>query len=108
MSDLIRAVRAKADVIRATVLTRSFQLEGDIHCPKLGKEGRRLSNMLNSDRNFIAMTNVTITNRANGGKDPKMYSLIQVSLNAIEFIRPYMDEGEAERESREVDQPRTS
>lgn len=108
VSDLIRAVRAKADIIRAVVVTRSFQFEGDIHTPKLGKEGRRLSNMLNSDRNFIAMTNVTIVNRSNGSKDPKPAPLIQVSLNSIEFIRPYLDEEAIEQESREVDSPRSS
>jgi hypothetical protein len=101
VSDLIRAVRAKADVVKATVVTKSFQMEGDIHCPKLGKEGRRLSNMLNSDRNFIAMTNVSILNRANGAKDPKTYPLVQVSLQSIEFVRPYLDEEEAASESRE-------
>lgn len=91
MTDLIDAVRAKADVIRAIVVTRSFQLEGDIHCPKLGKEGRRMSNLLNSERNFIALTNVQIINRSNGSKDPKTYSMIQVSLPSIEFIRPCED-----------------
>ena len=101
MSDLIRAVREKADITRAVVVTRSFQFEGNIHTPKLGKEGRRLSNMLNSDRNFIAMTNVSIVNRANGSRDPKTYPLVQVSLQSIEFVRPYLDEEEAASESRE-------
>ena len=101
VSELIQAVQAKADVIRALVITRSFQLEGNIHCPKLGKEGRRLSNVLNSDRNFIALTGVSIVNRANGSRDPKTYPLIQVNMDAIELIQPYLDESEAHRESRE-------
>lgn len=101
MSDLIRAVQAKSDIIKATVVTRSFQFEGDIHCPKLGKEGRRLSNTLNSDRNFIAMTNVTIINRANGQRDPKIHPFIQVNLKSIEFVRPYMDEDEVAKEAKD-------
>lgn len=89
MSDLIQAVRAKTDVIRAVVITRGFQLEGEIHTPKLGKEGRRLSNMLNDpNRKFIVVTNVTIINRATGTKDPKPAAMIEVSIDSIEFIRP--------------------
>ncbi len=78
------------------VITRGFQLEGEIHTPKLGKEGRRLSNMLNDpNRKFIVVTNVTITNRATGTKDPKPASMIEVSIDSIEFIRPFqMEEDE--------------
>lgn len=108
VSELIHAVRARVDVIRATVVTRNFQLEGDIHCPKLGKEGRRLSNMLNSERNFIAMTNVSVVNRANGQKDPKVYPLIQINLTSIEFIRPYLEADELATESVQADQSKTS
>jgi hypothetical protein len=100
LSDAIHSVKATADVIRAVVVTRFFNLEGNIHFPRLGKEGRRLSNMLNSDRKFIAMTKVQITNRVNGSRDSKIYPFIQINIEAIEFIQPYMDEQEAEQEAR--------
>jgi hypothetical protein len=99
LSDAIHSVKATADIVRAVVVTRFFSLEGDIHFPRLGKDGRRLSNMLNSDRKFIAMTQVQITNRVNGSKDPKTYPFIQINIEAIEFIQPYMDEQEAEQEA---------
>ncbi len=108
MSELIKSVRSSSDVIRAVVVTRFFNLEGSIHFPKLGKEGRRLSNMLNSDRKFIAMTNVSIVNRMNGAKDPKTYPFIEINLEAIEFIQPYLDEKEVEQESRESSPPSIS
>lgn len=104
VSDPIHAVKASADVLRAIVVTRFFNLEGDIHFPRLGKEGRRLSNMLNSDRKFIAMTNVHIINRMNGTKDPKTYPFIEINIEAIEFIQPQMDAKEAEREAKESGQ----
>jgi hypothetical protein len=91
--------KPNADKVRAVVLTRSFNLEGDIHCPRLGKEGRRLSNMLNGDRRFVAMTNVVIVNRATGVKDPKTYPFIQVNMDSVEFVQPYMDEIEVAREA---------
>lgn len=85
------SIRSTSEKLRAMVVTRYFNLEGSMHFPRLGKEGRRLSNMLNSDRKFIAMTNVKIINRMNGLQDPKIYPFIQVNVESIEFIQPYDD-----------------
>ena len=97
--DPIPYQKPNADKLRAVVMTRSFGLEGDLHFPRLGKEGRRLSNLLNSERRFIAMTNVTVINRLNGIRDPKVYPFIQINMESVEFVQPYMDESEAERET---------
>lgn len=97
--DPIPYQKPNADKLRAVVMTSSFGLEGDLHFPRLGKEGRRLSNLLNSDRRFIAMTNVTVINRLNGVRDPKIYPFIQVNMESVEFVQPYMDEKEAEGET---------
>ncbi len=99
MSDLIQAVRAKADVVRAIVVTRHFRFEGDIHTPKLGKDDRRLSNLLNTERMFIAMTNVKVLNLASGSTDPNLHKLVHINLHAVEYVLPYLDERELEREA---------
>ena len=98
MTDLIEAVRAKSDKMKATIVTRTLQLQGYIHTPKIGKESRRLSDTLNNAKNFLALTNVEITNRANGAKDPNRRAFIQISLDAIEYIEPHFtdEEGTAE------------
>jgi hypothetical protein len=91
--------RPNVDKIRAVVITHSYRLEGDIHCPRLGKDGRRLSNMLNNDRRFIAMTNVMLTDRSTGIPDEKLHPFIQVNTECIELVQPYISESEAEREA---------
>ncbi|HEY9745288.1 MAG TPA: hypothetical protein V6C99_03620 [Oculatellaceae cyanobacterium] len=97
MTDLIRAIQQKVDVVRATVVTRSFQFEGNIHCPRIGKGGRLLTNLLNSpDRRFIVLTDVTIINRANGKQDPHPCKMLQINMEAIEFIRPADNQEEDE------------
>lgn len=108
MSDLINSVQSTSDMIRAIIVTRFFNLEGTVHCPRLGKDDRRFSNMLNSDRKFLALTNVTVVNRMNGAKDAKIYPLIQVSLEAVEFIQPYLDEKDVAHESMESSHSRVS
>ena len=88
MTDPIREIQKKADVIRATVFTRRFRLEGMLHCPRVGKGKRLLSNLLNSpEKRFVALTNATLFHL--GGHetpDPRVYSMLQVNMNAIEFI----------------------
>lgn len=97
MTDLIRAVQQKTDVVRATVVTRGFHLEGELHCPRIGKGDRLLTNLLNSpDRRFVVLTNVTVTNRTTGKPDPKIAPMLQVNMEAIEFVRPDFHEEVAE------------
>jgi hypothetical protein len=89
VTDLIRAVQQKTDVVRATVVTRSFQLEGDLHCPKVGKGKRLLTNLLNApERRFVVLTNVSVINRDTGRADPEICPMLQVNIEAIEIIRP--------------------
>jgi hypothetical protein len=95
-------------MIQAVVVTRFFRLEGSIHFPNLGKEGRRLSNMLNSERRFIAMTDVSICDRMSGVKDPKVYPFIEISVEAIEFIQPCGDDPEEARVFSESNHPSAS
>ena len=90
-AQLIQAVRAKADRTRVMVVTRNYQFEGFMYTPKVGKDSRRLTDALNADKNFINITDVSITNRSNGAKDPNPHKVIQVAMAAIEFIKPFFD-----------------
>ncbi len=108
MNDFIRSVQSTSGAIQAVVLTRFFRLEGRIHLPNLGKEGRRLSKMLNSERRFIAMTHVSISDRASGAKDPQIYPFIQINMEAIEFIQPSIDPPDEESASSESNHPSIS
>ena len=92
MTELIEAVRARSDKMKATVVTRSFQFEGLIHTPKVGKESRRLTDTLNNAKNFLALTNVTITNRMNGAKDPNPRTLLHICMESIEYVEPHFDD----------------
>ncbi len=91
-SDMLQKIQNSSDAIRVTVVTHTNQLDGDLHCPRVGKPGRRLSNMLNNkEANFLALTNVQISNQTTGFVDPKIYPLIQVALASIEYISPALD-----------------
>lgn len=89
MTDLAVDDIPKNDQVRVTILTNHHILTGDVHLPKTGKEDRRLTTLLNSDRKFIAITSVEVKDRLTRTKDPQTYPFIQVSLNAIELIKPH-------------------
>lgn len=90
--------KPQVDRLRVIIMTRSFSLEGDLYFPRVGKEGRRFSSLLNSDRRFMSMTKVTIIDRTSGLKDPQIHPFLQVNMESVEFVLPFMDEKEAERE----------
>ncbi len=98
-TDLTQFQKPVADKLRVVVSTRSFSLEGFLHFPRLGKEGRRLSNLLNTDRRFMALTNVIVTDRITGAKNPKPYGLLQINMESVEFVQPYMDDKELASET---------
>ena len=94
MADLIDSIWEKSDKLQVTIFTRSFRFDGFLHTPKIGKETRRLSDTLNTDRNFITLTNVTVTNLTTGTQDATVHLMLQVSLSAIEFINPHIKQGD--------------
>ena len=98
-ADLTQYQKPVSDKLRVVVSTRSFSLEGFLHFPRLGKEGRRLSNLLNTDRRFMALTNVTVTDRMSGIVNPKPLPMLQINMESVEFVQPYMDDKELANEA---------
>ena len=91
MSDLLESTQTGTDKTKVTVFTRSFQLEGFMHTPRVGKEGRRLTQSLNTDKAFIAMTDVVVIDRTTGKVDQGIYALLHVNMSSIEFVQPHLD-----------------
>ncbi|MEB3285983.1 MAG: hypothetical protein VKJ04_00615 [Vampirovibrionales bacterium] len=92
MSDTGESVWAKSDKKRVTIVTRTFRFEGYLHTPKVGKESRRISELLNADRNFLAITQATVTEIATGNSWGETHEMLQVSLSAIEYVKPHLGE----------------
>lgn len=101
MSDLIQAVQTKADVIRVRVITRYCEMEGNLHCPRVGRKERTLSALLNNRENgFLALTDVRVI-RADGRQEGP-HAFLQINLQAVEYIQPFPtlpDEVESELET---------
>lgn len=70
------------------VSTPNYVLEGNLFLSRSMKENRRLTNLLNSDRRFLALTDVTMTERKSGETDSKTYPFIQLNLDMVELVKP--------------------
>lgn len=73
---------------RIQLMTASYILEGNVYLPRAMKENRRLTNLLNSDKRFLAMTKVMMMNRETGDVESESLPFIQVNMDAIEIIKP--------------------
>ncbi len=73
------------------VVTATHKLLGTVFLPRAMKENRRLTNLLNSDKRFMALTNVTVTDRLSGQQEPDTYGFLQVNLLSIELVKPVKD-----------------
>lgn len=73
---------------RIEVVTATHRLVGYIFLPRAMKENRRLTNLLNSDKRFIALTKVSVTDRLTNTTEPTTYPFVQMNINTIELVKP--------------------
>ncbi|MBY0449575.1 MAG: hypothetical protein K2X01_02985 [Cyanobacteria bacterium] len=93
MDDLQSLFEPNADAVKMTIVTRGYLLEGLIYLSKLSKDKRRLTNLLNGDKRFIAMTKVKVMDRITGKVDPTEYPYLHININSIEMVKPSQESG---------------
>lgn len=75
--------------VRVTIATATLLMEGDLYLPKTGKDDRRLTALLNSERRFLALTDVMVYDRATNTRVQEKHPFLEVNLNSIEFVKPH-------------------
>ena len=92
MSELLESTSTtNTDKTKVTIYTRTFQFDDFMHTARVGKEGRRLTQSLNTDKSFIAMTEVQIIDRHSGKQDPGIIPLIHINMASVEYVQPHLD-----------------
>jgi hypothetical protein len=84
-----RQISSNADIVRVSIVTSHHRIEGDLHCPRIGKAGRNLSRLLNSNdlkRTFLALTNVVI--QTADGTPREALPFIEVNTQTIDYLYP--------------------
>ncbi len=80
----------ETELLKISLATATLIMEGYIYLPKTGKQQRRLTNLLNTDRRFLPITNVIVYDRATNARLHDNQPLIEVNVDKIEYIKPYL------------------
>jgi len=73
------------------VITEDYEIKGYVFMPKTGRKNRVLSDILNSNRRFVAIKDVEISYRKFPDKKTEMQDFIQINLDSIVLLRPIIE-----------------
>ena len=77
---------------KVVIITESFEVTGNIYMPKTTKKSRLLSELLNSNRKFIAVKDCTLQSRINGSFEPETLDFMEININSIIILKPYKED----------------
>ena len=70
--------------------TAEFIIKGYVFMPKIGKKNRLLSEILNTNKQFIAVKNCTLESKLVPQRES--HDFLQVNISTILIIRPLNDD----------------
>lgn len=68
--------------------TAEYIIKGYVFMPKIGKRSRLLSEILNTNKQFIAVKNCTLESKLMPQKEVESHEFIQVNRSTILLMRP--------------------
>ena len=72
--------------------TAEHIIKGYIFMPKIGKKNRLLSEVLNGNKNFLAVKNCTLEYKLNPSRSIEEHDFMQVNIATILIMRPLYEE----------------
>ena len=77
---------------RVVIITENYEITGNIFMPKTTKKSRLLSELLNSNRKFIAVKDCTMQTKTSGSMEPEVLDFLEININSIILIKPFKTE----------------
>lgn len=74
------------------VITEDYEIKGYVFMPKTGRKNRILSDILNSERRFVAIKDAEINCRNASANKIDTSKFIQLNLDSIILIRPCLED----------------
>lgn len=71
--------------------TAEHIITGYVFMPKIGKKTRLLSEILNANKNFIAVKDCSIEYKLQPTKNVEKHDFIQINISSILIMRPLSD-----------------
>ena len=76
---------------RILVVTKDYEISGNVFMPKTGRKNRLLSDILNGGKRFVAIKDCTIVHRDFPNRKVEHHEFLQLNLNSIILLRPAKD-----------------
>ena len=77
---------------RVLVITEDYEIKGYVFMPKTGRRNRILTDILNSNKRFVAIKNCKLKHRKTSNRVTEAHDFIQLNLDSIVLIRPALQE----------------
>ncbi len=72
--------------------TAEHIIKGYVFMPKIGKRNRLLSEILNTNKQFIAVKNCTLEYKLTPQREVESHEFLQVNLSSILLMRPLYED----------------
>ncbi len=73
------------------VVTKDYEISGNVFMPRTGRKNRLLSDILNGGKRFVAIKDCTIVHREFPNRKVEHHEFLQLNLNSIILLRPAKD-----------------
>ncbi len=77
---------------KVLIVTKDYEIQGYVYMPKIGKQNRILSDILNSSKRFVAIKDCEITYRSQPNRRNEFHDFVQINLYSIIMLRPIKEE----------------
>ena len=74
------------------VVTKDYEISGNIFMPRTGRKNRLLSDILNGGKRFVAIKDCTIVHREFPNRKIEHHDFLQLNVNSIILLRPITEE----------------
>ena len=72
--------------------TSEYIIVGYVFMPKIGKRSRLLTEVLNSNKQFIAVKDCRLESKLNPQKDVEFHDFLQINISTILLMRPVYED----------------
>ena len=72
--------------------TTEYIIIGYIYMPKIGKRSRLLTEVLNSNKQFIAVKDCRLESKLNPQRDVEFHDFLQINISTILIMRPVYED----------------
>ena len=79
---------------KVLIVTKDYEIQGSVFMPKIGKQNRILSDILNGSKRFIAIKNCDVSYRNQPNRRNEFHEFVQINLYSIILLRPIKDNEE--------------